>query len=74
MGEIFVLVEHRNGEIREISYQMLWKADQLCRDLGHGLVAIIIGTQEDSTLREISERVDRVVSVGGEELKHFNAD
>ncbi|MBW1996771.1 MAG: electron transfer flavoprotein subunit alpha/FixB family protein, partial [Deltaproteobacteria bacterium] len=37
-------------------------------------VAIIIGTQEDSTLREISERVDRVVSVGGEELKHFNAD
>ena len=33
MGEIFVVVEHRKGEVREITYQMLWKANDLCQKL-----------------------------------------
>ena len=30
MGEIFVIAEHRDGELREVTFQMLWKANDLC--------------------------------------------
>ena len=34
MADIFVIVEHRQGEVREISLQALWKANELCKKLG----------------------------------------
>lgn len=74
MGEIFVVAEHREGEIREITYQMMWKANELSKELGHGLVAVIIGPQDESILKGLSERADKVISVGDGEWKHFNPD
>jgi len=46
MGEIFVVVEHRKGEIREITFEMLFKARELCRTSSHNLTAILIGGKD----------------------------
>jgi electron transfer flavoprotein alpha subunit len=72
MGDIFVLVEHRAGEIREITYQMLWKADALCREHSHKITAILIGGRNQDFVDEISERADRLIIVEHETLKDFN--
>jgi len=74
MGEIFVVVEHRKGEVREITYQMLHKADQLCRELSDDLTAIVMGGKDDVPLNEVAKRADRVIAVEDERVKDFNAD
>ena len=74
MGEIFVVVEHREGEIREITFQMLWKADELCRELSHNLTALLIAGKETPFINEITERADKLIMIEDERLKTFNAD
>ncbi|MFH1349766.1 MAG: electron transfer flavoprotein subunit alpha/FixB family protein [Pseudomonadota bacterium] len=74
MGEIFVVVEHRTGEIREITFQMLWKANELCKNLSHNLTAVLLGGKDEPFVNEIAERADKVIVVEDEKLKHFNGD
>ena len=74
MGEIFVVVEHRAGEVREITYQMLWKADELSRKLTHTLTAVIMGGKDEAFVGDIAERADRVIVVEDDKLKDFNGD
>ncbi|MGD2125402.1 MAG: electron transfer flavoprotein subunit alpha/FixB family protein [Desulfobacteraceae bacterium] len=74
MGEIFVVVEHRQGEVREITYQMLWKANDLCQTLSHTLTAVLIGGKDEPFISDLTGRVDKVIAVEDEKLKDFNGD
>lgn len=74
MGEIFVLVEHRQGEVRDISYEMLWKADELCRSLSQSLTAVVMVGGDEPFISDIAGRADRVLVVKDERLEGFNAD
>ena len=74
MGEIFVVVEHRKGEVREITYQLLWKANELCGNLSHTLTAVLLGGQEETFLSEIKERADKVILFEDERIKNYNGD
>lgn len=74
MGGIFVVAEHRQEELREITLQMLWKADDLCKKLSHDLTAVLIGGGSPSFLKEITDRADKVILVEDDHLKNFNAD
>ena len=73
MGEIFVVVEHRQGEVRDITFEMLYKANKLCQEFSHNLTAILIGGNE-AFINDIAQRADRVISFEDERLKNFNAD
>jgi electron transfer flavoprotein alpha subunit len=74
MAEIFVVVEHRKGEVREITYQMLWKAHDLCQKLSYKLTAVLIAGKDEPFVNHIAERADRVIALEGEETKNFNGD
>ena len=74
MGEIFVVAEHRQGELREMTNQMLWKADELCREHSWKLTAVVIGGKDMPFVDDIAERADRVILMEDEELGVFNAD
>jgi electron transfer flavoprotein alpha subunit len=74
MGEIFVVVEHRQGEVRDITFEMLNKASDLCRKLSHTLTAVMLGSEADPLMEEIATRADRVILYEGERLRHFEAD
>jgi len=74
MGEIFVVVEHRQERLREITLQMLGKADELCRRLSHDLTAILIGGQDVPPLSELVEMADRVIVIKDERLRNFDSD
>ena len=74
MGEIFVVVEHRQGEVRDISFEMLFKASQLCREFSHNLTAIVMGGKDESYVDEIVKKADRVICVEDEKLKNFSAE
>jgi electron transfer flavoprotein alpha subunit len=74
MSELFVIVEHRLGEIRDITYEMLWKAGELAQKLSHTVTAIILGHDVNSLVENISDRADKIITFDDERLKNFNAD
>jgi len=74
MGEIFVVVEHRKGEVREITYQLFWKADELCQKLSHTLTAVLFGGKDEGLVNGIKERADRVIVFEDERVANFNGD
>ena len=74
MSEIFVIVEHRLGETRDITYEMLWKAGELAQNLSHTVTAVILGHEVNSLVETITDRADKIITFDDERLKNFNAD
>ena len=74
MSEIFVVIEHRLGEIRDITYEMLWKAGDLSEKLSHSVTAVLLGHEVDPIAENIKDRADKIIIYDDERLKNFNAD
>ncbi|MBL7173852.1 MAG: electron transfer flavoprotein subunit alpha/FixB family protein [Desulfobacteraceae bacterium] len=74
MGEIFVVVEHRKGEVREITFEMLFKARELCRAFSLNLTAILLGGKDEGFAGELAKRADRVLAFEDNRLATFNSD
>ncbi|MBU2497291.1 MAG: electron transfer flavoprotein subunit alpha/FixB family protein [Proteobacteria bacterium] len=74
MGEIFVVVEHRKGAVREITHQMLWKANDLSQKLSKRLIAVLIGAKNDLLVDDLKKRADSVILVENDRLKAFDGD
>jgi electron transfer flavoprotein alpha subunit len=74
MGEIMVLAEHREGELREISLQMLNKASELCRIYSHDLSVVLIGSGLENLIKILADRAKRIIVYNDERLTHFNPD
>jgi len=74
MSEVFVIVEHRLGEIRDITLEMLWKAGELAQKRSYNVTAILLGHEVSSIAETISDRADKIIISDDEQLKNFNAD
>ena len=61
MGEIFVVAEHRKGETREITFEMLFKAKELCRSSSHNLTAILLAGKDERLVDDLAKWADRVI-------------
>ena len=74
MGDIFVIVEHRQGEVRDITYEMLNKGGQLCEAHGHTLTAVLLGGKSEPFEGEVAGKADRLIVVEDDRLGHFDGD
>lgn len=74
MGEIFVVVEHRKGEVREITFEMLWKANELAKTQSLNLTAILMGGGDEAFINDVTQRTDRLIAIEDERLRVFNVD
>jgi electron transfer flavoprotein alpha subunit len=74
MADIFVVVEHRKGEVRDITYEMLFKADQLCRAYSHNLTAVMFGGKDEGFAEDILRKADKVIVFEDERLKDYDSD
>jgi electron transfer flavoprotein alpha subunit len=74
MAELFVIVEHRQGQAREISLQALWKANDIGKKLGAPITAVVLGGKDEPFLAEIAARADKVIAFEDESLRNFNFD
>ena len=74
MKGIFVLVEHRQGEIRDITYELLSGAAGLAAKVDGSVDAVLLGSGVDSFVEGLKPWADRVVVVDDPRLKHFNAE
>ena len=74
MNEIFVLAEHRQGPLRDITFEMLTKARELAEKTNASLTAVLLGKNVREHAKSLSEYAKKVLLVEDEKLENFNSD
>ncbi len=74
MKEILVLVEHRRGEIRDVTFEMLSEAVRFAKKIGGNVSALILGYGVQEYAKIISDYANQVLVVEDEKLKEFNSE
>ena len=73
MGEVFVLVEHRQGKIRDITYELLMAGERLASQQGGACTAVLLGHHVKNFAEEMAARGFKVLVVEDGQLEHFNS-
>jgi len=74
MKEIFVLTEHRQQQIRDITFEMLTKGMELAGKTNTELTAVLLGKDVKSHAKTLSEHAKRVLLVEDPRLENFNSE
>ncbi len=74
MKEIFVLAEHRRGEIREVTFEMLTKGREISQKVNADLTAVLLGHNVKEFAKKLSNQTKRVLIVDDARLENFNAE
>jgi len=74
MGDIFVVAEHRKGKLRDITFEMLYKARDLCRASSCRLTALVLAGKGSGFAGELSQWADRVLVFEDDRLENFSSD
>jgi electron transfer flavoprotein alpha subunit len=73
MTEIFVLTEHRQGQTRDITFEMLTKGRELAEKTNTELTAVLFGKNVKENAKNLSEYAKRVLLVEDDRLENFNS-
>ena len=73
MTEIFVLVEHRQGKVRDITYEMLGAGEKVASQRGTSSAAVLLGHRIKNIAEDLASRASKVLVVEDESLEHFNS-
>jgi electron transfer flavoprotein alpha subunit len=73
MGQVFVLVEHRQGKIRDITYEMLQAGETLASKQGASSTAVLLGHDVKDLAEDLATRTSKVLVVEDQNLKNFNS-
>ncbi len=74
MKEILVLAEHRKGELRDVTWEMLSKGRQLAESLGADLVATILGKGVTHLSEALKPKANRIFLIEDERLEFYNSE
>jgi len=74
MAEILVLAEHRQGQLRDITFEMLTKAREIAEKTNAGLTAVLLGKNFREHAKTLSEYSQKVLLVEDDRLENFNSD
>lgn len=70
MKDIFVLAEHRRGELREISMEMLTGAAKL----GGTVVAVLLGKDVDEFADKLAGYAEKVLYINDDMFENYNSE
>lgn len=74
MAKIFVLAEHRQGQIRDITYEMLTKAREIAEKTNAELNAVILAKNAKELAKPLTEYAKTVIAVEDPKLENFNSE
>lgn len=74
MSDIFVLVEHRQGEFRNITFEMLSKAKELGQKLDAEIISVLLGYGVENFIPKLKGYAHKVLIVEDPKLKNFTSD
>ncbi len=74
-NDVWVYIEHKDGETTPMSFELLGIGKTLANDLGSGLSAFVIGEKVDNAAKEAFQcGASKVYAVEGAIFKTFNAE
>lgn len=74
MTGIYVLAEHRQGELREVTLEMLSKGKELAEKTGKDLTAVLLGYNADGIADRLKDKANKVIYVNDAKLENFNSE
>jgi len=74
MAEIFVIAEHRQGQMRDITFEMLTKARELAAKTGSELTAVLLDKNVKQHAQALAEYAKVVLVVEDQKLENFNSE
>jgi len=74
MGDVVVLIEHRQGNVRDVNWEMLNLASRVAPELGGQVISLLLGNGIGHMAEELAGACDKVLYVEDNLLEHFNAD
>ncbi|MEM3730968.1 MAG: electron transfer flavoprotein subunit alpha/FixB family protein [Candidatus Bathyarchaeia archaeon] len=74
MAEIFVLAEHRQGQFRDITFEMLTKAREIAQKTNAEITAVLLGKDVREKAKTLSEYAKKVLFTEDAKLENFNSD
>jgi len=74
MKDIFVLAEHRKGQIRDITFEMLTKGEELAENTNTHLTAILLGKDVKKYAKTLSKYAEKVLLIEDVKFENFNSE
>jgi len=74
MKELFVLAEHRQGELRDVTFEMLTKGVELSQKTNADLTAVLLGHNVEKFEKELAKHAKKVLIIDDARLENFNAE
>ncbi len=74
MSEIYILIEHRQDEIRDISYELLACGRKLAEENNSKVTAVILGFNTEKIVEKIESQAHKVLVIDNEVFKDFNSE
>jgi electron transfer flavoprotein alpha subunit len=74
MRELLVLAEHRQGELRDVTFEMLAKGTELSQRIDADLTAVLLGHNVQEFAKKLADHTKRVLIIDDERLENFAAE
>jgi electron transfer flavoprotein alpha subunit len=74
MADILALVEHRQGQIRDISFEVLTCGRKLAEELDGRLSAVLLGSGTEAMVASLKSHAHRLLVIDGAMFADFNAE
>ena len=74
MAKIFVLAEHRQGAMRDVTSEMLTKANELAQKTNAETVAVVLGKNAKELAKPLTEYAKTIITVEDAKLENFNSE
>ncbi len=74
MSEIYILIEYRQNEIRDISFELLACGRELAEENNSTVTAVILGYNTEKIVEKIESQAHRVLVYDNEVFKEFNSE
>jgi electron transfer flavoprotein alpha subunit len=74
MKEIIVIAEHRRGELRDVTWEMLSKGRQLAESMGADIEVALLGKGVNQLAEALKPKAKRVFLIEDARLEAFNAE
>ena len=74
MSEILAVAEHRKGELRDVTFEMLTLANRLGSENNLAVTALLLGYEASDLSDQLKGACDKVLVMDDPELANYNAD
>lgn len=74
MNNVIILVEHRQGIIRDITFELLTLGKKIANQLNTKCTAVLLGYNTDNLIAQLKNYAHNIIVMDNEAFKDFNAE